>query len=89
MSSLTGNPLARRFGDDSGRQDERPVPAPTTSRETTATRRSWYLPKNAADELARVVDDLHYATRRPKHEVLGAIVAVALEHRDEIDQRLT
>lgn len=89
MGSLIGNPLARRFGDDNGRQDERPVPAPASSRETTATRRSWYLPKDIADELARVVDDLHYATRRPKHEVLGAIVAVALAHPDEIEQRLT
>jgi hypothetical protein len=67
----------------------------TVSRMTTATtaapmsRRSWYLPSGIADNLARAVDDIHYATRRPKHEVLAAAVDVALAHRDEILARLS
>ena len=52
-------------------------------------RRSWYMPKAVADALAKAVEDLHYDTRRPKHEVLRALVEVALEHRGEAQQRLT
>lgn len=52
-------------------------------------RRSWYIDAETADALAAAVDDLHYATRRPKHEVLAAAVQVALEHRSDIEARLT
>lgn len=52
-------------------------------------RRSWYLPADVADRLAAVVDDLHYATRRPKHEVLAAALGVAVDHRADILARLT
>lgn len=52
-------------------------------------RRSVYLAADVADQLDQAVDDLHYATRRPKHEVLAAAVAVALDHRTEIEARLT
>ncbi len=51
-------------------------------------RRSYYLPKATADALAEAIDDLHYATRRPKHEVLAEVLAVALEHRADIEARL-
>jgi hypothetical protein len=51
--------------------------------------RSWYLDTAVADRLAAVVDDLHYRTRRPKHEVLAAAVTIALEHQDAIEARLT
>lgn len=46
-------------------------------------RRSWYMPRASADALAEAVEDLHYDTRKPKHEVLRALVEVALEHRGE------
>jgi len=52
-------------------------------------RRSWYMPKSSADQLAEAVEDLHFDTRRPKHEVLRALVEVALQHRDEARERLT
>jgi predicted transcriptional regulator len=52
------------------------------------TRRSYYLPKEAADALAEALDDLHYATRRPKHAVLAEMLAVALEHRADVEARL-
>jgi len=51
--------------------------------------RSWYLPADAADALAAAVEDIHYTTRRPKHEVIAAAVTVALEHRAEILALLT
>jgi hypothetical protein len=51
--------------------------------------RSWYMRADVADQLAAVVDDVHFVTRRPRHEVLAALVDVALEHRGEIEARLT
>lgn len=55
---------------------------------TGMDRRSWYMPRYVADALADAVEDLHYDTRNPKHEVLRALVEVALEHRDEARARL-
>jgi hypothetical protein len=46
--------------------------------------RSYYLAADVADQLAEAVDDLHFATRAPKHVVLSAVVAVALAHRAEV-----
>ena len=34
--------------------------------------RSWYMPKASADRLAALVDDVHFATRLPKHLIMGA-----------------
>jgi hypothetical protein len=51
--------------------------------------RSWYLPADAAEQLAAVVDEIHHVARKPKHEVLSAAVAVAVEHQAEILARLT
>ena len=51
--------------------------------------RSWYLRADVAEHLADVVTDLHYATRRPRHEVLAAVIEVAIDgHRAEIEARL-
>lgn len=52
------------------------------------TRRSWYIDRESADRLAAALEDLHFRSRRPKHEVLGAAVAVALEHEADILARL-
>ena len=49
---------------------------------------SWYLPADAAERLAGLVDELHHTTRQDKNVVLGAAVAVALDHADEIRARL-
>jgi hypothetical protein len=51
--------------------------------------RSFYMRSDVADRLAQVVDDLHFSTRRPRHEVLAALVDVTLGHRSEIEARLT
>lgn len=51
-------------------------------------RRSWYLPSDVSDRLAEVVDEIHWATHRPKHEILAAAMTVAVEHQEEILARL-
>jgi hypothetical protein len=55
----------------------------------TMRHRSFYMRSDVADRLAAVVDDLHYVTRRPRHEVLAALVGVSLDHLAEIKARLT
>lgn len=62
-------------------------PSPT-ARAQEMDRRSWYMPKATADALAAAVDDLHYATRAPKHAVLAAVIDVALAHVEEARGRL-
>lgn len=51
-------------------------------------RRSWYMPKESADALAAALEELHYATRQPKHAIMAALVAVALEHLEDVEQRV-
>jgi hypothetical protein len=41
-----------------------------------------------ADALAEAVDDLHYATRAPKYEVLAAIIRAALADLAPIEAEL-
>ena len=47
------------------------------------TRRSWYVEKSTADNLAGLIDDLHFETRIPKHVIATALFdeAVASEER--------
>ena len=59
-----------------------------TSDRPPMAHRSWYLRADVADSLAGVVSDLHYTTRRPRHEVLAAVIEVAVSHRAEIEARL-
>ena len=47
--------------------------------------RSWYMPKASADRLAALVDDVHFATRLPKHLIMGALVNVIDRHRAEVE----
>jgi hypothetical protein len=49
------------------------------------TTRSWYMPEASADRLAALVDDVHFATRLPKHFIMGAVVNVIDRHRDELE----
>ena len=46
------------------------------------------MPKASADALAAAVDDLYFATRKPKHEILAAFVDAALTARTDIQARL-
>ena len=88
-----GAAMRRRYTRDSDKSAARSGSSARSERRDTARtaemdRRSWYMPRESADALAQLVDDLHYATRRPKHEVLAAVIAVALAHRSEIETRL-
>jgi len=49
------------------------------------TMRSWYMPKASAERLAALVDDVHFATRLPKHLIMGAVVNVLDRHRAEVE----
>ena len=60
-------------------------PAPKAPAAGDMTMRSWYMPKASADRLAALVDDVHFATRLPKHLIMGALVNVIDRHRDEVE----
>ena len=45
--------------------EEAPAARPPAAGDMTM--RSWYMPKASADRLAALVDDVHFATRLPKH----------------------
>lgn len=59
--------------------------APPPAALADMTMRSWYMPKASAARLAALVDDVHFATRLPKHLIMGAVVNVIDRHRDEIE----
>jgi hypothetical protein len=42
------------------------------------------VPKASADRLRRV-GDVHFATRLPKHVIMGALVNVVDRHRAEVE----
>lgn len=55
---------------------------------STASLRSWYMTPACAQALAEAVDNLHFATRAPKYEVLAAIVRVALSDLPTVEAEL-
>ena len=46
--------------------------------------RSWDMPKASACRLAALIDDVHFATRLPKH-LMGALVNVIDRHRAKVE----
>ena len=60
-------------------------PVPQQAPAGDMTMRSWYMPKASADRLAALVDDVHFATRLPKHLIMGAVVNVLDRHRGEVE----
>jgi hypothetical protein len=81
-------PLNR--SDRSARADkpaDPPAPAPPAKPAAAGdmTMRSWYMPKASAERLAALVDDVHFATRLPKHLIMGALVNVVDRHRGEVE----
>jgi hypothetical protein len=43
------------------------------------------MPKASAERLAALIDDVHFATRLPKHLIMGALVNVVDRHRAEVE----
>jgi len=50
--------------------------------------RSWYMTPATATALAEAVDNLHYATRAPKYEVLAAIVRAGVRDLAALEAEL-
>jgi hypothetical protein len=92
LGSLVGAadlaPVPRATRPDRADKPDRPTgdaPAPRPSAPGDMTMRSWYMPKASADRLAALVDDVHFATRLPKHLIMGALVNVADRYRAEVE----
>lgn len=72
--------------DSPARASRTPEPAqPAKAAAADMTMRSWYMPKASADRLAALVDDVHFATRLPKHLIMGALVNVIDRYRAEVE----
>ncbi|MFD0804319.1 hypothetical protein ACFQZU_23795, partial [Streptomonospora algeriensis] len=56
--------------------------------EPEKTRRSWYVDKAAAEAFQAAVDDIHHATRAPKHEVASRLLRAAAEHADGVSDAI-
>ncbi|MFG3323962.1 hypothetical protein ACGF3J_38580 [Streptomyces sp. NPDC048171] len=65
-----------------------PVQRSSRAKGPAMDRRSWYMPKESADALAAAVEELHFATRQPKHVIMAALVSVALEQLPAVEQRI-
>ncbi len=70
------------------RTDSPSRPARDAGPGKAARLRSWYMTPTTADTLAQAVDDLHYATRAPKYEVLAAIIRHALADLGPVEAEL-
>jgi hypothetical protein len=82
------SPLSRPDRSDKPDRSAGAEPPEVPARSAAAgdmTMRSWYMPKASADRLAALVDDVHFATRLPKHLIMGALVNVVDRHRDEVE----
>ncbi|MFF5030365.1 hypothetical protein ACFY2J_40060 [Streptomyces collinus] len=66
-----------------------PVQRPARAKGPAMDRRSWYMPKESADALAAALEEVHWATRQPKHVIMAALVSVALDHLDEVRHRVS
>lgn len=47
-------------------------------------RRSWLLPTDTAEALAKAIEDLHFETRLPKWQVGGVVVTHGLANLDAV-----
>lgn len=102
MGGLTddwGKLAAIRKGEHGQEETKEPKKSPRTAEPESAvtagtsmsrrSRRSWYADAQAAEELARVVDDIHHATRVPKHEVVSELFRAAVAAAPRVQKKLT
>ena len=50
--------------------------------------RSFYMRSDDEARLTALIEDLHHGTRRPRHEVLAAVIHTTRQHRAEIERSL-
>jgi hypothetical protein len=55
----------------------------------TKTRRSWYTSTAVADAFSAAVDDIHHRTRVPKHQVVAALLAAAVDQAPAVERDLS
>lgn len=71
------------------------APAPTRPRPGKAesapvmSRRSWYAEQDAVESLATVVDDIHFATRAPKHQIVSELFRAAVAAAPKVEKKLS
>ncbi|MGW7711594.1 hypothetical protein [Streptomyces sp. NPDC054771] len=63
--------------------------AEQTAARAAMTRRSWYTRAAAVDAFQQTVDDIHHATRTPKHEVVAALLEAAVGQSDRVRRSLS
>lgn len=83
MSARPG-PNLGGLEDDLKRMDKARGETTPAQDEPAMSRRSWYTTSTASDAFAKAVDDLHHATRVPKHTVIAALMEAAVTHRADV-----
>lgn len=82
--------LATRFATPEPEPEPEPDPAPAeTPAPPRMTTRSWYLPRETADQLAAAAERLrHTVPAVSKAEALDSLLRVALDHEEQACQAL-
>ena len=96
LDQLTEQERARIEARKAGVAGQAPLPAPPqseqlldhTDRDVSMTRRSWYVTQEASDALAAAVDDIHFATRAPKHAIASALFKLAASNGHLVERTL-
>lgn len=65
------------------------APAKAGQEAPKMSRRSWYAEREAVDALAAVVDDIHFATRAPKHEIVSELFRAAAAAAPKVQKKLS
>lgn len=97
LDQLTEQERARIEARKAGASGQAPLPVAGpqreqlldhTDRDVSMTRRSWYVTQEASDALAAAVDDIHYATRAPKHAIASALFKLAASNGHLVERTL-
>lgn len=65
------------------------TPAAKPAETPTMSRRSWYAEQDAVEALAAAVDEVHFATRVPKHTIVSELFRVAAAAAPKVEKKLT
>lgn len=70
---------------DRAAKDAEPAAPEKAAAAADMTMRSWYMPRASAGQIAAFVDDVHFATRLPKHVIMVALANVIVRYRAEVE----